>query len=152
MDDLGKPVGCDKRWCDRVPAIARYRASSTLARQSAPDWWRSRMVTLRRTSVPSIQMDVIPSALERVLAERIRASDQKCEGFLKGFIEHVVPTSQAPNWAVKGVKYGKAERDKCHAAITRCIEESQLEFEISDWKLLLSVVQPGSFVNSTNYL
>jgi hypothetical protein len=73
------------------------------------------------------------AALEQVIAERIRASDKKCEGFLQIFIERVVPTSQgSANWALKGVKYGKAERDKCSAVITQCIDESQLEFEISD--------------------
>jgi hypothetical protein len=36
------------------------------------------------------------------------------------------------NWTVKGVKYGKAERDQCNIAIARCTAECQLEFEISD--------------------
>ena len=73
------------------------------------------------------------AALERTLAERIRASDQRCEGFLEIFIERVVPGSRGnANWTVKGVKYGKAERDQCNIAIARCTKESQLEFEISD--------------------
>jgi hypothetical protein len=81
---------------------------------------------LKRTPIPR-------AALERALAERIRATDRECQGFLKIFVERVVPISHGgANWAVKGVKYGKAERDKCNAAITRCVEESQLEFEISD--------------------
>jgi hypothetical protein len=81
---------------------------------------------LKRTPIPR-------AALELALAERIRASDQQCEGFLKVFVERVVATSPGgANWAVKGVKYGKAVRDKCNVAIIRYVEESQLEFEISD--------------------
>jgi hypothetical protein len=82
--------------------------------------------TLKRTPISR-------AALELALAERIRASDQQCEGFLKIFVERVVATSPGgANWAVKGVKYGKAVRDKCNVAINRCVEESQLEFEVSD--------------------
>ena len=81
--------------------------------------------TLKRTPIPR-------AALELALAERIRASDQQCEGFLKIFVERVATSPGGANWAVKGVKYGKAVRDKCNVAIIQYVEESQLEFEISD--------------------
>jgi hypothetical protein len=83
---------------------------------------------------PPPKRKLIPrAALERTLAERIRASDQKCEGFLEIFVERVVPVSHgSANWTVKGVRYGKAMRDQCNIAMTCCFEESQLEFEISD--------------------
>jgi hypothetical protein len=81
--------------------------------------------TLKRTPIPR-------AALELALADRIRASDQQCEGFLKIFVERVATSPGGANWAVKGVKYGKAVRDKCNVAIIRYVEESQLEFEISD--------------------
>ena len=81
--------------------------------------------SLKRTPIPR-------AALERALAERIKAN-QQCEGFLEIFLERVAPVSHgAANWGVKGVKYGKAERNKCNAAITHCVEERKLEFDISD--------------------
>jgi hypothetical protein len=37
-----------------------------------------------------------------------------------------------PNWAVRGVKYGKADRHRCGIVLSYCVDEAQLEFEISD--------------------
>ena len=74
------------------------------------------------------------AALESALAETVRASDPRCEGLIEIIVERVVPGSpDGANWAVKGVKYGKAEREPCSAAISKFVEESQSEFEVSDW-------------------
>jgi cold shock CspA family protein len=74
------------------------------------------------------------AALESALAENVRGSDPQCEGLIEIIVERVVPVSpDGANWAVKGVKYGKAEREACSAAISKVVEEGQREFEVSDW-------------------
>jgi hypothetical protein len=74
------------------------------------------------------------AALESALAETVRGSDSRCEDLIEIIVERVVPGSpDGANWAVKGVKYGKAEREPCSAAISKFVEESQSEFEVSDW-------------------
>jgi hypothetical protein len=74
------------------------------------------------------------AALESALAETVRASDPQCECLIEIIVERFVPGSaDGANWAVKGVKYGKAEREPCSAAISKFVEESQSEFEVSDW-------------------
>ncbi len=74
------------------------------------------------------------AALQSALAESVRGSDPQCEGLIEIIVEHVVPRSpDGANWAVKGVKFGTAEREACSAAIAAVVEESQREFEISDW-------------------
>jgi cold shock CspA family protein len=74
------------------------------------------------------------AALESALAENVRGSDPQCESLIEIMVERVVPASpNGANWAVKGVKYGKAEREVCSAAISRVVEEGQREFEVSDW-------------------
>jgi CspA family cold shock protein len=73
------------------------------------------------------------AALELALAEAVRGSDPQCEGLIGIFVERVVPGSPGgANWVVKGIRYGKAERDRCNAAISSCVEEGQREFEVSD--------------------
>jgi hypothetical protein len=72
--------------------------------------------------------------LEAVLVETVRASDPRCEGLIGIIVERVVAASpDVANWAVKGVKYGRAEREPCSAAVSKCVEESQREFEVLDW-------------------
>jgi CspA family cold shock protein len=73
------------------------------------------------------------ASLELAIVEAVRESDPQCRTLMAVFIERIVPKSRGgANWAIKGVKYGKAERDRCGAAISRCVEEVQLEFELSD--------------------
>ena len=73
------------------------------------------------------------AALEAAITETVRASNPQCVGLIGIIVERVAPASPGgANWIVKGVKYGKAERDRCGAAITNCVEEGQREFEYSD--------------------
>jgi CspA family cold shock protein len=75
---------------------------------------------------------ITQTALEAALAEAVRAHDTQCEGLIGIIVERVSPASPAgANWSVKGVKYGKAERDRCDAALSVCLEEMQREFEVS---------------------
>ena len=53
--------------------------------------------------------------------------------FVGVIVERVVPGSPgAVNWAVRGVRYGKANRELCGAALSNCVSEKQLEFELSE--------------------
>lgn len=87
-------------------------------------WKRKRPAEGRR--VPITQAE-----LETALAKAVRARDAKCEGLVGIIVEHVSPSSPAgTNWFVKGIKYGKAERDRCNVALSICVEEMQRQFEI----------------------
>ena len=72
------------------------------------------------------------AALELTIAEAVRQSDPQCGALIAVMVERVVPKSPGgANWAVKGVKYGRAERNRCSAAISSCVEELQRDFDIS---------------------
>jgi cold shock CspA family protein len=76
---------------------------------------------------------ITQAELEAALADAVRAHDAQCEGLVGIILERVSPASPTgSNWSVKGVKYGKAERDRCDVALSICVEEMQREFEISD--------------------
>lgn len=71
--------------------------------------------------------------LEQVIADVVRAGDPECQEFVGVIVERVAATSPGgANWAVKGVKYGKANRELCDAALSNCVTEKQLEFELSE--------------------
>lgn len=73
------------------------------------------------------------AALEMAITNAIRSSDPQCNGFVGAIVERIAPTSGAEaNWTVKGIKYGKAERSRCDAAVTAILKPLQLEFDISD--------------------
>lgn len=73
------------------------------------------------------------AALESTIAAAVRESHPHCAPLVGIIIERVVPKlSGEANWALKGVKYGKADRERCGAAISSFVEAGLREFEISD--------------------
>lgn len=73
------------------------------------------------------------AALELAIAEAVREADPECKELVGVVVERIVPTTAGgANWALKGVKYGKADRARCLAAIDGCVKERQGEFELSD--------------------
>jgi hypothetical protein len=83
---------------------------------------------------PSARRTPITRArLELAIAEAVRSTLPECHTLIGVIVERVVPASPGGvNWIVKGVKYGKAQRDRCRAAIAVCVEEGQREYEVSD--------------------
>lgn len=73
------------------------------------------------------------AALELALADAVRTRDLQCEGFVGVIVERIVPQSPGgANWGVKGVKFGRADRDRCGAVLSNCVDERQHEFEVTD--------------------
>jgi hypothetical protein len=73
------------------------------------------------------------TALERAITERVRSSRAECKAFVGVIVEYVKPKKPGDaNWALKGVRYGKANREASAAALSALVAESQLEFELSD--------------------
>jgi hypothetical protein len=69
--------------------------------------------------------------LEQTLAAAIR-HDSECEAFVGVVIGRVVPArSGEANWVVRGVRYGKADRDRCAAALSRRVTEAQQVYELA---------------------
>jgi hypothetical protein len=87
--------------------------------------WRQRGIMKRRP----ITLEYLQSAI----AKAVRETDTECEALIGVFVERIVPASRGDvNWALKGVRYGKAERAKCDAAIAVVVERLQLEYIVSD--------------------
>jgi hypothetical protein len=76
---------------------------------------------------------VTREALQQSLTEAVRTSHPEFEDFGGVFIEQIAPAAPGgPNWAVRGVKYGRADRHRSGIILSYCVDEAQLEFEISD--------------------
>jgi hypothetical protein len=73
------------------------------------------------------------AALEQELAEAVRNSDPECAAFVSVIVEQIRATARGgANWAVKGVRFGKADRERCGAALSTCVSERQQQFELTD--------------------
>jgi hypothetical protein len=67
------------------------------------------------------------------LTVAIKTSHPECDGFVRVIVERIALASpDAANWSVKGVRYGKANRELCDAALSKSVKEGLGKFELSD--------------------
>jgi hypothetical protein len=73
------------------------------------------------------------AALEQAIVEAVKSGSPECGALIGIVVERIVPTTPGgANWVVKGIRFGKADRDRCALAISKFVEERQLDFEVSD--------------------
>jgi hypothetical protein len=71
--------------------------------------------------------------LEWVITEAVKKEGIGCEAFVGVIVQQTRPKSRFDaNWAVRGVKFGRADRDKANEAIATIVERMQREFRLSD--------------------
>ena len=85
-------------------------------------WWRKE---------PRVSM-TIPE-LELAILEAVKEAAPCCEEFVGVIIRHEAPKSRLdPNWAIRGVKFGNADRKMVNEALATVVERMQREFLLSD--------------------
>jgi len=129
FDNQGKPVAKNLRIHDgTVGNSSEEKLILTGVAQNA----RYEMSSKNTERLEGTRTPITQAELEAALAEAVRARDTQCEGLAGIVIERVRPASAGgANWSVKGVKYGRAERDRCDVALSVCVEQMQREFEVS---------------------
>jgi hypothetical protein len=69
--------------------------------------------------------------LELAIAAAVKNTDPQCEPFVGVLIEHHAPKSREDaNWAIKGIRFGRADRDKCSVVLAFVVKKMQGEFEL----------------------
>jgi hypothetical protein len=85
-------------------------------------WWRKEL----RVSI------TIPE-LELAILEAVKKAAPSCEEFVGVIVRHETPKSRLdPNWAIRGVKFGNADRKMANDALATVVERMQREFLLSD--------------------
>jgi hypothetical protein len=70
--------------------------------------------------------------IERSLTEAVRTSHPEFEDFAGVIVERIVPpTPGAANWAIKGIRFGGADRHRGGIILAYCVDEAQLKFELA---------------------
>jgi hypothetical protein len=69
--------------------------------------------------------------LELAITAAVKNLDPQCEPFVGVLIEHHAPKSREDtNWAIKGIRFGRADRGKCCAVLAVVVDEMQGKFEL----------------------
>jgi hypothetical protein len=118
-----------------VTAVNAISSSSEVIRQGGPSvnkqapalppkkrWWRND----RRVSMTTPE-------LELAISEAVKNAAPGCEDFVGVIVQHKTPKSRLdPNWAIRGVKFGNADRQVADEALTTVVERMQREFLLSE--------------------
>jgi hypothetical protein len=85
-----------------------------------PNWWH----TDQRISMTMAE-------LELAIAEAVRKAAPACEGFLSVIVEPKTPKSrQGPDWDIRGVRFGKADRKMTDEALSTIVKRMQQEIRL----------------------
>jgi hypothetical protein len=80
----------------------------------------------------SLRSAVSRKHLESAITKVVK-SVLDCEAFVGVIIQRIEPKSSTdPNWAVRGVRFGKADRDKSGKVLATVVERMQREFSLTD--------------------
>ena len=86
------------------------------------NWWRK-----------ELRVAMTAPELESAISDAIKKAAPGCEDFVGVIVEHTTPRSHRdPNWDVRGVKFGKADRKAVDEALAAVVERMQHEFLLSD--------------------
>ena len=77
----------------------------------------------------SVSRDLLQSAI----TEAVKKADHDCEAFAGVVIKRETPKSRLDtNWAVQGVRFGRADRDKAGQALETIVERAQRYFSLAE--------------------
>jgi hypothetical protein len=69
--------------------------------------------------------------LQTAITEAVKRSDPDCHAFVDVVIESAEPKSRLDaNWAIKGVRFGRSDREKAAQAVAAITSRMQSEFRL----------------------
>jgi hypothetical protein len=87
-------------------------------------WYRSKQSEKRGS--------VSRERLQAAITKAVKKADPKCAGFVGVIVQRETPkTPLDPNWTIKGIRFGKADRNKSNLALATIIERMQREFSLA---------------------
>lgn len=71
--------------------------------------------------------------LQSAITQAVKQADPACAAFIGVMVRRETPKARRDaNWAIRGVRFGKADRDKCSSALTTIVERMQHEFSLAE--------------------
>jgi hypothetical protein len=74
--------------------------------------------------------------MQAAITEAVKKANPDCGAFVGVFVKRTNRTSILnANWALQGIKFGRADRSKARDAVNRIVERMQCDFNLSDDRL-----------------
>jgi hypothetical protein len=70
--------------------------------------------------------------LQTAITKAVKKADPKCAGFVGVIVQRQTPKARLDaDWAIKGVRFGKADRDTSSVALATIVDRMQREFSLA---------------------
>jgi hypothetical protein len=114
------------------PSPPEAPADTAIAIVPSPEAEPSRKTWWRRDQ----RAQITPAELELTITETIRKTAPGCGSFVGVIVHHKKPKQyRDPNWVVRGIKFGKADRRVVEETLSRTVKQLQKEFRLTDPQL-----------------
>jgi len=88
-------------------------------------WWHGRRID-ERVSMTSPE-------IELAIAEAVKKTAPGCEDFIGVVIRQTTPKSRLDvNWELRGIRFGKADREMVNEAVASVVERMQRQFRLTE--------------------
>jgi hypothetical protein len=102
-------------------------------RQDAPLATHGSRRFLKRWSRSDNRIAITVPELEHSITDAIRKTAPSCEPLVGVIVQQIHPKSRyEPNWTVRGIKFGKADRNATNGALAGVVEQMQKEFRVAE--------------------
>jgi hypothetical protein len=102
-----------------TPAVAEQAQA---VRHPTRRWWRT-----------DDRIAIAVSELELMITETVRKADPCCEALIGVIVQQTTPKSRSePNWRLRGVRFGKADRNVANKILANVVKRMQQEFRVAD--------------------
>ena len=84
-----------------------------------------------RSQNPLTREPIKRADLEAAITAAVKRSNPGCKPFVGVIVDRVAQNSSDDvNWDVKGVRFGKSDREQCNSALSAIIQRLKSEFEL----------------------
>jgi hypothetical protein len=99
------------------------KPENTLSRKK---WWLGSRPIDQRVSMTSPE-------IELAIAEAVKKTAPGCEDFIGVVIRQTTPRSRLDvNWELRGIRFGKADREMANEAVASVVERMQRDFRLNE--------------------
>ena len=77
-------------------------------------------------------------AMQAAISVAVKKADPDCKPFIGVIVQRTIPKSSLEtNWAIRGIKFGRADRNKAKEAVDTIVQRLQREFILNNENPLL---------------
>jgi hypothetical protein len=80
---------------------------------------------------PNTREQIKRADLEAAITAAVKRSNPVCEPFVGVIVDRIAQnSSNDANWDVKGIKFGRSDREQCNCALSVIVPRLKTEFEL----------------------